>query len=135
MLFLSFDCKPKTAAFELGDIRPGYVVKFRNGNLRLVAEAGEKSLHILVDPVERDWLYKCMWNRDLTCLGEDRDRDIVEVWGCVKEGDYANALTATTEGRELLWKRPEPRKMTLAEIGDALGYEVQVVEKNENPQY
>jgi hypothetical protein len=76
-----------------------------------------------------------MWNHDLTCLGKDRDRDIVEVWGRVKAGDYANALAATTEGRELLWKRPEPRKMTLAEIGDALGYEVQVVEKNENPQY
>ena len=42
-------------------------------------------------------------------------------------------LDNSTANRELLWKRPEePKKMTVAEICEALGYDVEVVRENES---
>lgn len=76
----------------------------------------------------------------LGCCGDDRwwnlrafDRDtleytgnkIVEIYGYTAN---KHLLDNSTEDRELLWSRPvEPKKMTVEEICDALGYEVEIV--------
>ena len=52
-------------------------------------------------------------------------------------------LDNSVKHRELLWKRPEePKKMTVAEVCEALGYDVEIVEEDqgtsentENPEY
>ena len=52
---------------------------------------------------------------------------VQEVYGLT----FANfAMDNSTEGRDLLWKREEPKpakKMTLEEIAKALGYEVEII--------
>lgn len=133
--------------FKLGDIRPGYVVKLRNGEYRLVAEAGCSPLGILLNPETKAWSYKCAWNADLEYSlnnveppdynvlfalnhpDNGNEYDIVEVWGYVSGADYSNAICASPEGRALIWARPKVRKMTLEEISRALGCEVQVVDE------
>lgn len=41
------------------------------------------------------------------------------------------ALDNDKFGRELLWERKEPKKMTVAEICKALGYDVEIVKEGE----
>lgn len=145
--------KNHTPEFKLGDIRPGYVVKLRNGEYRLVVEAGCSPLGILLNTKTKEWSYKCAWNADLEYslndaksimynaffslnhpdIGNECDTgseyDIVEVWGYVSGADYSNAICASPEGRTLIWARPKVRKMTLEEISRELGCEVQVVDE------
>lgn len=54
--------------------------------------------------------------------------DIVAVYGLTHPKFL---LDNSTEHRELLWERKEPKKMTVAEICKALGYDVEIVKEGE----
>lgn len=132
--------------FKKEDLKSGYVVKLRNGEHRMVMRAGNFT-KILVNPVTQEWTYLSNWSDGLenTRLEpynppffdfpaathkkvKDKRFDIVEVYGLLHYTNrYGEALTCCTEHRKLLWKRSEPKKMTVAEISEKLGFEVEIV--------
>ena len=130
------------------DLKSGYVVKLRNGELRMVMRAGNFT-KILVNPMTQEWDYMSAWSdalksnrrtkklntqtygvQGLISFQQVRDEsfDIIEVYGLLcSTKEYGEALTCATEHRKLLWKRSEPKKMTVAEISEKLGFEVEIV--------
>ena len=108
--------------FTKADLKVGYVVKQRNGDLRMVVSNDEGTIYFLDNAGNfngGDFL-----NPDLT-NSKYKPYDIMEVYGFSTRVRYA--LTSSTDTRKLLWKREEAKKMTVAEIEKALGYEVEVV--------
>jgi len=92
------------------DLKPGYVVQHRSGNLRIIAETEEGT--IIKDTEANVWNTFKFFNDDLTHVSGDeeaRELDIVAVYGF---GNVVTACEATTEGRKLLWSREEPSKDT-----------------------
>ena len=120
----------------LEDLKSGYIVKRRSGELRMVMRAGQFT-KILVG-AGGAWCYLSDYDAGLKrkhgqcCTDEQlkhaRTKDIVEVYGLL-EGvrNYGETLALSTENRKLLWKRQEARKMTVSEIAKALGYEIEIV--------
>lgn len=114
--------------FTKADLKVGYVVKYRNGNLRMVMPLEGGTLVLTSD--DGSWLHSEDVNDDLTCRrvkwGEPTDSlDIMEVYGW--SGWPSNAMYVATAGRKLLWKREDPKKMTVSEIEKELGYKIEVV--------
>lgn len=115
------------------DIHSGYVVRLRSGELRMAVRVGTFT-KILV-AVDGSWNYLSEWGEDLTVNpglkishiekhiepGED---DIAEVYGFV-EGtqNYREAASISTDNRSIIWQRPKPRKVTIAEICKMFGCE------------
>lgn len=56
------------------------------------------------------------------------DSEIIAIYERTNNSDL---LDNSTEGRELLWERKEPKKMTVAEICKALGYDVEIVKESQ----
>lgn len=125
--------------FSKADFKSGYVVELRNGEHRIVARAGGFT-HILVNPQTQAWDYLSAWDDNLDKVrtqstrpyrvfkGHDDGRDIVAVYGLVKGTDsYGEVFSPCVHQRELLWKRVQPKKMTMEELRAALGYEVEIV--------
>lgn len=97
--------------FTKADLKVGYVVKHRNGEMRMVL------------PYRRGLVFTDI---DGHWLDPDTDlNDVMEVYGLSAFG--STACRISTFGRELLWKREEAKKMTVAEIEKELGYKVEVV--------
>lgn len=123
---------------KLKDLRSGYVVELRNGTKWLVARAGNDFTRILVDN-RGSWGYldRC-YNEDLTMkdsvegvFGGVHTKDIVKVWGLVttpREWKYAAGIA--TDYRPVLWKRKEVKKLTVDQISELLGYQVEIVGEN-----
>lgn len=60
---------------------------------------------------------------------KDDYKEIIEVWDiCLTT---ARAYTINTTDRKILWKRREPVKLTIRQIENILGYEIEVVAENE----
>lgn len=125
--------------FTKSDLKTGYVVKLRNGELRMVMRVGNFSKILISQFGEYNYLGTC-WDNNLErrryvqdngyyrCL-RDESQDIVEVWGLVRgTANYSNVLMCSTEGRDRLWTRFPPVKMTLAEVIEKLGYEIEIVD-------
>jgi hypothetical protein len=114
--------------FTKADLKVGYVVKYRNGNLRMVMPyAGG----LVLTALDGTWLDigAGLYN-DLTEKGlffNDGSLDVMEVYGLNKM--VYRICEISTDNRELLWKREEKpaKKMTVAEIEKALGYKVEVI--------
>jgi len=66
------------------------------------------------------------YDDDLLCEGLNGYHDIAEIY--TKPAD-SNFLDIESRGT-LLWKRPEPREMTLAEIEYKLGYPVKIIKED-----
>lgn len=107
--------------FTLDDLKVGYVVKLRNGKLRMVSMIDEGE--IIVDK-NGYWDYKRTWGGDLRRPGIE-ELDIVEVYGY--SCSPSCSFYVETKNRRLLWKREEAKKMTVAEIEKKLGYKVEIV--------
>lgn len=109
------------------DLKVGYVVKDRKGNLRMLMPT-QKGLRFVRD---------CGLYIDYDDISEDLKNtgysgavyDIVEVYGFAQS--TCNALDISTARREMLWNRPEAKKMTVAEICKELGYDVEIVKEGE----
>lgn len=123
---------------KLKDLRSGYVVQLRNGTKWLVARAGNDFTRILVDN-KGSWGYldRC-YNEDLTMkdsvegvIGGAHTEDIVKVWGLIttpREWNFAAGIA--TDYRPVLWKRKEVKKLTVDQISELLGYQVEIVGEN-----
>lgn len=113
--------------FTTDDIKSGYVVKLRNGDLTFVLRAGNFDKILCYD----NGLWRLMSGFDKNTLKRadlnDYGNDIMEVYGLVEYGYFSEAVIADTEHRPLLWKRSEPVKMTVEEISKKLGYDVEIV--------
>ena len=119
--------------FTKADLKVGYVVKTRARGLFMVAINADEKL-VLADTDQR-WVKYDDLNDDLTHgVGSTifdntvcKNYDIVEVYGYSRY----NRTTAlvSTENRPLLWKREEPKEMTLEEVEKALGYPVKIINK------
>jgi hypothetical protein len=104
------------------DLKVGYVVETKEGNLYMVMET--QSGKIFVRNEGFNWLssYKDdLINQELS------EFDVTRIYGF----SYLpmESFKISKNNRPLLWKRKEYKEMTLAEIEKALGYKVKIVEE------
>lgn len=116
--------------FTKDDLKVGYVVKTRNDGLYMIMPANDDSLTMIREgrhgePVN-NYLPNLIHNLSsrFDCV---QTLDIVEVYG--RPAIKYHALDISTEYRPLLWKREEPKEMTLEEVEKALGYPVKIINK------
>lgn len=106
------------------DLKVGYVVEYRNGYFRMIFPTYNGDL-VLKPAADSTYCSLSEYDDDLIFWGASgHGLDIVRVYGY---GDECSASYASYIGRKLLWERKEPKKMTVKEICDALGYEVEIV--------
>lgn len=125
-----WDPKWLEPVYEEQKILPGYVVKRYYENCD-----SELYLATMVKKPDRDSASVCIANASgwdsAECKSDVLYDSIVrvEVYGYATSG--VSAVTRSTEGRELLWTwerdKPAPKKMTVKEVCEALGYDVQIV--------
>ena len=115
--------------FTKADLKVGYVVKYRNGNLRMVMPY---TGGLVLTSIDGQWLsIGTDLDDDLTekrdIFGGGGSLDVMEVYGLTRYG--TGTCYISTDNRELLWKREEKpaKKMTVSEIEKALGYKVEVI--------
>ena len=119
--------------FTKADLKVGYVVKTRAKGLFMVTRNDTDQL-VMVGPYG-GWMPLYAYNDDLTdsprtsCFNPEANDayDIVEVYGYSMMNGCT--LKIETAHRKLLWKREEPKEMTLEEVEKALGYPVKIVNK------
>lgn len=119
--------------FTKKDLKVGYVVKTRARGLYMVAVNANEEL--VMANTSQGWMPLHGYNDDLTDSGRtslfvgtaNENYDIVEVYGYSRNN--CTTVSVSTENRTLLWKREEPKEMTLEEIEKALGYPVKIVNK------
>lgn len=134
--------------FKISDLHSGYLVEFRNGRRAIVARAGSFT-KVLVDPSTREWWYLSSGWADKTLkarfqypsnqtqaprLGKCNGWDIVKIWGlCNRTGFYGSAFETATypECRSVLWERKATVKMTVAQICEKLGYDIEIIKEDE----
>lgn len=105
------------------DLKPFYLVELRNGFKYIVAQSEKYEMTLARYGA---WHDLSQYNEDLCDCNGDSSWDIVAVYGRTR---YAcDSLSVITCDRKLLWKRKEPKKMTLKQIQEALGYKVEIVE-------
>lgn len=107
------------------DLKVFMLVQYRSGEFRLVAvnRFGEL-IGVGKGPVSKNFNFDEGINEDLTArIGNVLD--IVKVYSLAQDERYTLSFDPTY--RDLLWERVEVKEMTLAEISQALGYEVKVV--------
>lgn len=134
--------------FKISDLHSGYLVEFRNGRRAIVARAGGFT-KILVNPNSDSWWYlnsgwhdrtlnaKFMYptNQEQTPRrGKAGEWDIVRVYG-LDRGTPASGLALAHRlyvlERPLLWKRTPTVKMTVAQICEELGYDIEIIKEDE----
>ena len=128
--------------FTREDIQAGYVVRLRKGETRIVLPAGRNGTLIAVNR-DHEWDYVSHWTSDLRArvyvldglsprLEDSKvvsEYDIVAVYGFVTNpNDYGDTTRVSKHNRPVLWERVDPKKMTVSEIAEALGYPVEIVE-------
>lgn len=105
------------------ELRHGYVVRYRSGEYRMVMPLSDGDVVVGME-CSLGWDYLKKWNQDLTNK-HHKDLDIVEVYGYSKY--QHSTLMFKKEDRELLWKRPEKKQYTYAQLKEILGEEFEVV--------
>lgn len=129
---------PTPGLFKKSSMYAGMVVQLREGSKRLVVPSDE-GLLLVGEPVKvlgtlstyrRPVLRLSDYIDGLTRKREgSTPTDIVKVWDRIHSTSYVDeAFTTSTTGRKLLWERDDTKRMTLEEIGKALGHKVEVVE-------
>lgn len=112
------------------DLMVGYVVVLRGGAIGMVMAANDR---VVIPVVNTDGTKQyCTlgsYLEDLTCM-PNADCDIMSVYGFSRF--YLRVADISTDGRELLWKREETKKMTVAEVCKALGYDVEIVKDGDS---
>lgn len=106
-------------------LKPGYVCVTRNGHHLMVI--GTKNGMIVCGD---DTGPLSVWESDLMFSSSGKDNlDIMKVYGF---SNYpGHSYSCSSDGRDLIWERKEVKKMTVKEICDALGYEVEIVKEGE----
>ena len=129
----------KDKKFTIDDIKSGFVVELRNGERLLATRAGGNNFtKIIVNPASGQWHYLSNWSDELCCqsritcaLGQRRDssRDIMKVYGLINATAYYGSVFDANciKPRMLLWERKDLVKMTLKQIEEKLGFDIQLV--------
>lgn len=103
------------------DLREHDVLVMRDGTMEMVITSNDgKILHI----GDLFWGTLGDYNEDLTSKSVS-DWDVIEVKQHTKYHTYIREFWAHAQ---TIWKRKEPRKMTINDICEVLGYEMEVVE-------
>lgn len=113
---------------QKSDLKVGYVVKTRDGHLRMVMNTKCDDICLVR---KGGYTFLDGLTDDLTDDGGDKEFDVMEVYGFAPPFDSL-AVKISTECRDLLWKRSEPKKMTVAEVCKALGYDVEIVKDGDS---
>lgn len=121
--------------FSKSDLKPGYVVEFRSGRKALILpyhdDLGDCDALLMVydapnsrswDPVDACLSDDLLWKTD----NGDKSQDVIRVYGLSDVGGRAISAESVDD-RRILWERKETKKMTVAEVCKALGYEVEIV--------
>lgn len=123
--------------FTRDDLKPGHIIKLRNGKYYSIQMAGNET-RIATDGVS-DWKYLTQgWNmyldstthggRTYPAITYDKTKDIMAVYGHVQGTEnYAQCGYISPDHRPRLWYRQEAKKMTVEEIEKELGYKVEIV--------
>jgi len=88
--------------FTKSDLKPGYVVKYRDGSLRMVIQVKDRSEYGLVHH-SSGWHSLSCYTDDLVDRDNNPELDICAVYGYCAIG--TDCLKADTEGRPILWER------------------------------
>ena len=103
------------------EFKEGMIIECRNGDRYLLRKFGDdlicsnntKYIYVHYDEELNENKY-CQEDFDIMKIYESNAR----VLGNLLNNDYL----------ECIWERKEPKKMTLAQISEALGYEVEVID-------
>lgn len=112
----------------LEDIHTGYVIEMNSSSRLLVArirdfeKVGVRILH--GHTYGGKVLSECFDN-ELKGVGPNAGLSIDKVYGLPNSFD--SVFSTDVAGRPLLWERPSVKKMTVAEVSEALGYDVEIV--------
>jgi hypothetical protein len=131
--------------FTKSSLKVGHVVKLRNGEFRMVMPVGKDGTLILAGGLGEPWNYLSSWDDEFYAITQRfytlesemtselrdelvREKDVVAVYGYVRGTCFYNKCgDLSANNRELLWERKEPKRMTVKEISNILGYEVEIV--------
>lgn len=112
---------------NIPELHSGMIVETRKKDLLFVAESYEEEIFLMGN----DRFDELCYYDDNLINTEDEDLDIIAIYKPLK-GLEQRALNGFIDkqkrGLTLIWERKEPKKMTLAQISEALGYEVEVVD-------
>ena len=113
--------------FKRDDIKAGYllVVRDKNGDESNMTVSMDKRGRLGCCTPKKYWCPVDEFNDELDYPAGRDKLCIIAVYGPTSN---AFLLDNSTENRDLLWKRQEVKKMTVAEIAKALGYPVEIVE-------
>lgn len=111
---------------SIEDIKSGYVVKLRNGKFFMcMIYKQEKFSKLFVSKNGFPYIVRSYIGLK-SCT--DKNDDIVEVYGLSRNQYYC--LEVSPNYRPLLYKEEKPKKMTISEIEEKLGYKIEVVSEN-----
>lgn len=100
------------------DLQTGMVIEIRNGSRFLIMRMPDGNI---LASSNSSWMHINEHNEDLTC--ETDSLSVVKVFE-----PYTSTLARMVSTEyEPIWERKEPKKMTVEEICEALGYEVEIV--------
>ena len=107
------------------ELKEGMIVECRNGNRYLLRKVRGN----LLLSANKGW-DECTYDNNFVDIGEDAkafngDYDIMKIY---ESNAYVLVNLFDDDFLECIWKRKEPKKMTLAQISEALGYEVEVID-------
>lgn len=105
------------------ELKPGYIVKTREEHFYMVMPLSEHDAIIGTEGYN-GWDDLENWNQDLKHK-RYKNLDIVEVYGYSKR--QSSAFIFREADRKLLWKQPEKKKYTYAQLREILGEEFEVV--------
>lgn len=112
-------------------LKPCMLVKLRNNKLYYVGMTKREKL-VFADPKNTTFYFELdRYSGDLVYndgFYDDFDKyDVMAIYGLSKY-NYGT-IDVSIDGRELLWQREAPKKMTVRDIQNTLGYAVEIVEE------
>ena len=112
------------------DIKSGYVVKLRNGKLLMCMRYEQKNfLKVFVTKSGVPFV-DVSKHYDGLKSNIHKNKDIVEVYGLSRNPFIC--MDISTDYRPLLYQEEKPKKMTISEIEEKLGYKIEVVSESKN---
>lgn len=107
------------------ELKEGMIVECRNGSRYLLRKVRGN----LLLSANEGW-DECTYDNNFVDIGEDSkefngDYDIMKIY---ESNAHVLVNLFDDDFLECIWERKEPKKMTLAQISEALGYEVEVID-------
>ena len=107
------------------ELKEGMIIECRNGDRYLLRNVRGD----LILSANKGWA-ECVYDNNFIDIAEDAkafngDYDIMKIY---ESKAYVLEDLFDDNYLECIWERKEPKKMTLAQISEALGYEVEVID-------